>query len=147
MNLTPEQQREKHRLEKQALRHRKAYEEAIASLPTQASHAVEIEWVRTHPKMSELDRMSDRTKATHLVVDHRDILKTIAGPAPSRAAVAMLQHYCNRPEDFYKQIISEQKKAVSKDGGASESDPDSIPEIKDIDRLLMTLEGAVNVAE
>ncbi len=118
------------------------YDKAIASLPDRASAAAEIDWIRNHEAMTRLDRIEDRTKATRIIITADDITKAQHGPAPSRAAVNELQHWCNRPEDFYKMILTEKKKQSA----GAQSDilgPESAPEIKDIDAILLALDGAV----
>jgi hypothetical protein len=128
--------------EKRSIRRfKKLYDAALNALPDKASHAAEIDWIRNHPKMTELDRSND--KNIRLILDHNDIKRPPHGPAPSKAAVHALQHWCNRPDEFYRQMMSEQKKmSVGKDGDVLASNELS-QEIKDIDALLLALDGAV----
>lgn len=122
-------------------RFRKLYDAAIQALPDKASHAAEIDWIRNHPKMTELDRASD--KNIRLILDHNDIKRPPHGPAPSKAAVHALQHWCNRPDEFYRQMMSEQKKmSVGKDGEIQAAG-ELAQEIKDIDSLLLALDCAI----
>jgi hypothetical protein len=124
------------------LKKKQDYDKAIASLPDRASAAAEIDWIRNHEAMTRLDRIADRTKATRIIITADDIAKAQHGPAPSRAAVNELQHWCNRPEDFYKMILTEKKKQSA--GSQSEIlGPETTQEIKDIDAILMALDGAI----
>lgn len=121
-----------------ALRASAAWDKALAALPAAANTADELAWVRCHPKMMERDR---NPLAGHVKITHRDISQSSAGPAPSRAAVQLLQHYCNRPEEFFKQMLSVQKKVAETSEAESE-----VPEgVEDIDALLYTIEGAIRV--
>lgn len=116
-----------------------AYETAIAKLPDEASPASEMSWIRNHPMMGRKDRMEGATKLTKIIVTGKDI-KT----APSKAAVHMLQHWVNRPEDFFKGILSEQKKSTKTNAdGLIVDDVEDLPEIKAIDELLLSLDCAV----
>lgn len=122
-------------------RYKKLYDAAINALPDKASHAAEIDWIRNHPKMTELDRSTD--KNIRLILDHNDIKKPPHGPAPSKAAVHALQHWCNRPDEFYRQMMSEQKKMSTGKDAELLAAGETPQEIKDIDSLLMALDGAV----
>lgn len=101
------------------------FEEAMAKLPANASVQVELKWIAAHPAMTRLDRANDKTKS--ILIDWNDILHAPHGAAPSRAAANMLQHWVNRPGEFHKQMLSEQKKAEDAAGNSAqhaESDED-----------------------
>ena len=62
--------------------------------------------------------------------------------APSKAAVIALTHWVNNPGDFQKQVLSEAKKAAT--GGDDPDDLTKIPEIADIDKMLLGLNCAID---
>lgn len=84
-----------------------SYYRAVRTLPTTASPALELEWVRSHPAMSRMARDPNQKR---VVLRAQDVLYPPHGPAPSQAAVSMLQHWVNYPMEFFKQVLSEQKK-------------------------------------
>jgi hypothetical protein len=94
--------------------------------------------------MSVMDRSTLKGKPRRVLVKERDILHPPHGPAPSQAAVHMLQHWCNRPEDFFAKMIQEQRKvSVSKPGrGRPRENDDSPSEPEDDTTELDALLGA-----
>lgn len=121
-------------------RKQKAWLDEVAKLPASANPSSELEWIRNHPAMGRLDRIRDRDKNTRVILEIEDI-HPVHGEAPSKAAVSMLQHWCNRPDEFYKNLLAEQKKATKiKDDGSIVDDVEKTPEVKDIDALLASLD-------
>jgi len=90
------------------------FEEAMVGLPPVAPPDVELAWVRAHPGMTRLARMTDKTKQVDITGD--DVRRPPHGPAPSAAAVAQLVHFANHPTEFYKQILQEHKKSGTGEG-------------------------------
>jgi len=120
---------------------------AVNDLPDQASPSAELNWIRNHPAMSRMDRIEDRTKTTRIILDVSDITPT-HGQAPSKAAVSMLQHWCNRPDEFYKNLLAEQKKATKVDtDGSIVDDVENSPEVKNIDALIASIAQAIDDME
>lgn len=118
---------------------------ALKKLPDHAAAKTELDWVRGHPAMTRLERMDDRTPETKLMLGVSDLngCQGAYKAAPSKGSVHMLQHWCNRPEEFWKMVLGEHKKRLS--GSASlEDDPHETPqEIKDIDEFLKAIAGGV----
>jgi len=120
---------------------------AVNDLPDQASPSAELNWIRNHPAMSRMDRIEDRTKTTRIILDVSDITPT-HGQAPSKAAVSMLQHWCNRPDEFYKNLLAEQKKATKVDtDGSIVDDVENSTEVKNIDALIASIAQAIDDME
>lgn len=107
------------------------FEESVRTLPDQATAAVEIDWIRAHPAMARLDRQTDKTK--QIMISAEDILQAPQGKAPSKAAVYALQHWANRPGEFYKQLLGEQKKK-SEDGEGKGIETEE--DLAEVERLL-----------
>ena len=124
-------------------RKQQAWLDEVASLPDSSSPAAELDWIRSHPAMGRLDRMKDADKGVRVILEVDDI-HPVHGDAPSKAAVSMLQHWCNNPKEFYKNLLAEQRKAtkVNADGSIVD-DVENTPEVKDIDSLLASLEHSV----
>lgn len=116
---------------------RKRYIAHYKTLPDQADPAVELNWIKVHPKMIEVS-VNDEVPILVLA----DI-KT----APSKAAVVALQHWVNHPKDFHKNMINDAKKAIATKDPEELGDGAEYPEITDILELLQTLEGAVRPGE
>jgi hypothetical protein len=133
---------------------KKAYEDKLkfhrlyAELPEHAAAATEILWVKNHPAMTRLDRMTlaERSKVDRIILGSIDI-DAPHGKAPSKGAVQSLQSWCNRPDEFFKLILNEQKKLVASgkiDPFSNASLDEDLPqEVKDIDALLLSLDYAV----
>lgn len=107
------------------------FEEAVRMLPDKCSVSDEIDWIRAHPAMSRLGRSKNNLK--HVDITAEDVLMPPHGRAPSKSAVYALQHWCNMPNEFYKQILAEQKKR-QEDGttplsGETEEDLTEVREI------------------
>ena len=62
--------------------------------------------------MSRKDRSRNTTDRVLITPD--DIHNAPNGPCPSRAAAQQLQHWANRPEQFFKDVLSETKKAKAR---------------------------------
>jgi len=89
------------------------FEDAIADLPATASPSVEMDWVKSHPAMTRKDRQKNATDK--ILITPSDILDAPNGKCPSRSAAQMLQHYANKPDAFFKELLSETKKAKSQE--------------------------------
>jgi len=119
--------------EEQRQEDQRAYERALERLPNRASPLKEMEFVRTHPAMSRKDRGEER-----VVLQAADIKK-----APSVFAAQQLQHWCNKPEEFHKQMIGLQRKKVEAGEGDEAVGDDGPAEISRIDEMLQLLDGSV----
>jgi hypothetical protein len=116
----------------------------MESLPDSASPAAELDWIRNHPAMYRLARMGEAGKDAKVILDTEDITPA-HGEAPSKAAVSMLQHWCNNPDEFFRGLLTEQKKATKvKDDGSIVDKVEETQEIKDIDALLASLENSAS---
>tara|TARA_Y100000389_G_scaffold92595_1_gene89342 strand:- start:9197 stop:9883 length:687 start_codon:yes stop_codon:yes gene_type:complete len=89
------------------------FEEALASLPAVSSPAATMEWIKSHPAMSRKDRSAKGNE--RILIGPKDILESPNGPCPSRTAAQQLQHWANRPDQFFKDVLSETKKAKQND--------------------------------
>ena len=144
--LTPEQRAIADERRKERKKQAK-WANAVNVLPDSASPSAELNWIRNHPAMSRLDRIKDRTKTTRIILEVSDITPT-HGTAPSKAAVSMLQHWCNRPDEFYKNLLAEQKKATKVDtDGSIVDDVENSPEVKNIDALISSIAQAIDDME
>jgi hypothetical protein len=123
--------REEQRLRDEATADARNFEAACAKLPDKAPVAAEIDWVRAHPAMSRQDRMPGGIG--HVLITPDDIESPPHGCAPSKGAVAMLQHYANNPREFFKTLLSEQKKITGETGQAKQ---DEDVEMAEVERLL-----------
>jgi len=118
------------------------FEEAVATLPIEASPAVELSWIRSHPAMARQERSPDRGKPILLTAE--DILSPPNGCAPSRSAAHELQHWVNSPEEFWKKGYDERRKKQAVTGtGATEI----MQDIEEIRRLLQQVDGRRPVAD
>jgi hypothetical protein len=107
------------------------FEEAVRSLPDLCSASVELDWIRAHPAMSRKARMRNNLDPVLITVE--DVLLAPHGKAPAKSAVYALQHWANHPIDFFKTIISEQKKKAE-DGAGAALDPDE--DLEGVERML-----------
>ena len=115
------------------------FEKVLADLPPTASPASEMDWIKSHPAMSRKDR--SRNTTDKVLVTPEDISASPNGPCPSRTAAQQLQHWVNRPEQFYKDVLSETKKAKARDDEAEAKERTSKTN-KEINSMLDTLFGA-----
>lgn len=144
--LSPEEKAYRAHLREERKKQKEWLDE-VASLPDSATPASELDWIRNHPAMGRLDRVKDRTKDTRVILDVSDI-HPVHGDAPSKAAVSMLQHWCNNPSEFYKNLLTEQKKATKvKDDGSIVDDVENTPEVKNVDALIASISQAVQDME
>lgn len=118
------------------------FEEAVAMLPDKAPVQEEMDWIRAHPAMGRKARQPDKTKDIIISVD--DILTASHGKAPSKSAVYALQHWCNCPHEFYKQLLGEHKK-MSEESAAKNAAAKDVG-ISEIERLLSEVPGSVLVS-
>jgi hypothetical protein len=108
---------------------------ACAGLPDEAPVPIEIKWIRAHPAMSRRDRDPGDSA---ILVTPDDILNPPHGPAPSKSAVAQLQHWVNDPREFFKALLSEHKKITGESGTVkAEEDVD----LAEVQRLLKEVSG------
>jgi len=85
-----------------------SFAEAVATLPLEATPAIELSWIRSHPAMARQERNPNRGEPILLTAD--DILSPANGKAPSRSAAHELQHWVNSPEEFWKKGYDERRK-------------------------------------
>lgn len=119
-----------------------SFDEVVRSLPDSSSHAKEINWVRAHPAMVKKNRQKDKSKEVEITAE--DVLCPPHGPAPSKAAVYMLQHWANNPNEFFKQVLSEHKKVSGEDeeGGKGVADVG----LAEVERLLKEVKDGLSAA-
>lgn len=115
----------------------KSFEQLVAQLPANADPILEMNWIKSHPAMTRRARAKNNDK---ILINEDDILKSSSGPAPSRAAAQQLQHWANSPEQFFKDILSETKKAKAR-SEEEESKTRSIKTTQEIDAMLTGLFG------
>jgi hypothetical protein len=121
--------------ERYARKKNRSFEEMVAKLPANADPIVEMNWIKSHPAMTRKARAKNNDK---ILINEDDILNSSSGPAPSRAAAQQLQHWANSPDQFFKDILSETKKAKAK-SEEEESKQRSQKTTKEIDAMLSGL--------
>lgn len=125
----------------------KEWNEKFEGLADSAAPSVELNWIRSHPAMLRLDRIKDRDRNTRVILEVADITPT-HGEAPSKAAVTMLQHWANKPDEFHKNLLAEQRKATKIDpDGSIVDNVEESQEIKDIDALIRSISQAIDDME
>jgi hypothetical protein len=107
-----------------------AFEDALSRLPPTAQYNVEIDWIRAHPAMMR----QSRSKLSYVTITPQDI-----ADAPSRSAVFALSHWANNPKEFFKMVLSEQKKAPEVSARDIEREED--PSLEEAERLLNQILG------
>ena len=95
-------------------------------LPPTVDHNDELDWVSAHPAMSRLDR--SHKKGAKVLLSRKDVVSPPHGPAPSRRAVHMLQHWSNAPRDFHKMTLTKASRTTSTKSAAT---PFSEGEVED----------------
>jgi hypothetical protein len=110
------------------------FDEALQRLPHRADRRAELDWVASHPAMIRAHRSNGRK--SHILTAN-DVLNTSAGPAPSKAAVNMLQHWVTDPNEFFKQSLAEQRKVKDSDESKNQLKDKTVSEIE---ALLNSLE-------
>lgn len=108
-----------------------AFESALRSLPATTTISKELDWISTHSAMNRQDRSPDKLKT--ILITAEDVLQAANGPAPSQRAVRQLQHWCNTPREFFKQILGEHKKQTE-DADVRIVDQDE--NLEDVERML-----------
>ena len=86
------------------------FEQAIATLPSEAPESVVIKWIETHPAMSLLSRSKDKTIIVRITA--ADLLNAPHGQCPSMKAARDLQHWANNAPKFYADRQEMMRKAV-----------------------------------
>lgn len=117
-------------------------EEAVRQLPATASPSKEAAWIKAHPRL--LQRARDNKVNIILTAD--DVMSPPHGQAPSAWAVTQLQYWITTggTQEFFKQILSEERKAVEADQAqAAESQDPSLEEVK---RLLKEVSKAARAS-
>tara|TARA_R100001163_G_C5012030_1_gene157616 strand:- start:85 stop:765 length:681 start_codon:yes stop_codon:yes gene_type:complete len=94
-----------------AKKRNKTFEEIVAKLPPNADPILELNWIKSHPAMTRKSRQKNNDK---IVIDEDDIFNSASGPAPSRSAAQQLVFWCNSPDKFFAENLSEAKKAKAK---------------------------------
>jgi hypothetical protein len=106
----------------------KNLEQAVMTLPNTAPISVDIEWIREHPAMMRMTRQKDKLK--DILITAEDILRPPHGSAPSKSAVYALQHWVNHPQQFYKELLGEQKKHLEERKAAKADEDIGLEEIE-----------------
>lgn len=116
----------------------KDFEAAVATLPDTATAQSELDWIRSHPAMGRRARSKQKTQDIVLSID--DVLNPPHGKAPSKSAVYALQHWANQPTEFFKSLLSEQKKQTE-DGGHSGQQRGGDAGLEEVENLLREISG------
>lgn len=97
-------------------------------LPDRATVAAEINWVLSNNAMFR----RARNRNAEIQVNVKDVL----GPpkCPSKAALTLLQHCVNAPNEFYKQFLSEMKRVQKDDQGNTDTVEDT--DLDEVNRML-----------
>ena len=115
---------------------RKTFEYALSQLPDRGDPQEAIRWIQAHPAMSRKARL--KTEEV-VLLDAEDILSPPHGRAPSRYAATSLQTWVNRPDDFFKIVLNEQKKNAVKDDTIK--DVAAELSIKEMEEMISSLGG------
>lgn len=110
------------------------FEEALASLPSNATLDEVTKWIDAHPAMSRKARSNNPLK--DVVITAEDIYPQ-HGTAPSKSAVHALQYWANHPAEFYKSVYAPVKKGTDQGAGSGVTAKDV--GIDEIERLLQEL--------
>lgn len=115
------------------------FEQALMLLPVSAPRVEVLEWIEAHPAMMRQDRQGGLEP---ILITADDILRAPHGRAPSRAAACQLQHWVNRPNEFFKAVMSElKKKASNETSDKDKDDPNAVADLEDINALLESFGG------
>lgn len=123
--------------------HAADFEDAVAKLPDTCPAQVELDWIRNHPAMFRKSRSTQKMKDILLTVE--DVLSPPHGCAPSKGAVIALQHWCNQPTEFFKQLLGEQKKQTEAAGHTGQKFGGD--DISEVERLLQEIGGGSVASE
>ena len=115
------------------------FEEVVANLPDKASVKEEIDWIKSHPAMMRKIRAKD--KNLEIIVSVDDLL-SLNGKCPSKSAAIQLQNFVNKPGEFFKATLSENKKISEKGGNESAAQRD-----KGLDEIRLLLEDVLKSME
>jgi hypothetical protein len=113
-----------------------ALESEMTGLPTSAPAVTELDWINGHPAML---RAPDQTG--NVALCKNDVNGTSVGPAPSKRAVAALAHWVNHKIEFYRQMMSVQKKET--DSKESHSKIKTRRDVEEIQEILRGLREGV----
>lgn len=110
------------------------YDMAYRALPNTGEPSAENDWVSSHPALT---RKIDNNLAAQdvVVITMEDITDSPNGPAPSKKAVNTLKWAANRPQEFFKAMISKQKK-VKSSGEGDGSAFDNFGDMEKIERMI-----------
>lgn len=119
------------------------FESSLSELPLMCEDpSVEWDWVSTHPAMTRLDRESDKTRT--VLVSGEDITSRCC---PSQKAARMLQHWSNRPKEFFNKLIDRDKhvsRVAVDTGSVSSASTRSCDRTVHTKRLLSEVLGSYN---
>jgi hypothetical protein len=118
------------------------FERAVLTLPKKCAIAESLDWISAHPVMLKEARHTGKEEGRKpVVLSIHDILHAPHGPAPSMGTVTLLQHWARHAHEFFKLMMSEQKKKTDDTGGgAGRTETDS--DLAEVERLLKEVEGA-----
>ena len=109
--LASQESSNQRRRDSYAKKRNKSFEEIVAKLPPNADPILELNWIKSHPAMTRKSRQKSNDK---IVIDEDDIFNSASGPAPSRSAAQQLVFWCNSPDKFFAENLSEAKKAKAR---------------------------------
>ena len=131
----PKERKKYARVKNILTRREKEFQSACKQLPPTVDLEEEIEWISAHPAMTRLDRQVDDEEK--ILIDRNDILNAPHGPAPSRRAVASLQHWVHSPREFQKLILETFKTEKRQSSGTKlEQEGDMMDDLDEAKRLL-----------
>ncbi len=104
---------------------RVTFDEIMEQLPATASAREELDWISSHPAM--MREPDDDGLVTLTVADLTDA----NGEPPSRSAVGRLKHWCNNRSEFFKALMTTDRKAAGGDDtGKGSVKDEGVPEIE-----------------
>lgn len=114
------------------------FDRIFRGLPDKCPTEAELDWIRSHPAML--------VKARHVNEDSRVVLRAADlcpghGPAPAKSAVIALQNWANKPAEFFKILLGEQKKKTDSGGGEEAAGVVVDTELSEVERMLKEVGG------
>jgi hypothetical protein len=114
------------------------FDVVLRQLPDTATTNVELDWIGAHTAMSRKARSQNRAD---IVLSADDVMRPAHGRAPSKRAVNALQHWAQHPAEFYKGMMSEQKRKMRDDADGNATVVKDMG-LAEVERILKEMEGA-----
>ena len=105
-------------------------DEIRKKLPDRAAIATEINWVLSNGAMY-------RRACNRNIEEIRVTVADVLGPpkCPSKAALTLLQHCANQPNEFYKQFMADMKRITKDDNAANVNEVEDL-DLEDVRKVL-----------